>query len=321
MTITLAEAKPLSQDKLTGFVIDEFRKDPILDSMVFDNTVKPQGGETLAYVYNRVTTLPTAAGRAINSEYTPQETKTTAYTVNLKPFGGSFQLDRVIINHEKQVLDHIQFQIQQKVQATRALFADWFVNGDSGATGSLSFDGINDAITGSSTEVTPGSAVDLSTSSNIDSNWKVFLDYLRKMRAKLDGAPTLYMMNRDMFAVFQSVMDRAGINLASKQNYGEEVLQWGSSLVVAVGDKPGTSNPIISTSTATATSGHTSIFAARIGLDGVHAVSPDGGSLVEVFLPDLKIPGAVKTGEVEMVAAVAVKATRSAGVLRKIKIA
>lgn len=321
MTITLAEAKPLSQDKLTEFVIDEFRKDPILDSMVFDNTVKPQGGETLAYVYNRVTTLPTAAGRALNAEYTPQETKTTAYTVNLKPFGGSFQLDRVIINHEKQVLDHIQFQIQQKVQATRALFADWFVNGDSGATGSLSFDGVNDAITGSSTELTPGSAVDLSTSANIDSNWKVFLDYLRKMRAKLDGAPSLYMMNRDMFAVFQSVMDRAGINLASKQNYGEEALQWGPSLVVAVGDKPGTSNPIISTSTATATSGHTSIYAARIGLDGVHAVSPDGGSLVEVFLPDLKAPGAVKTGEVEMVAAVAVKATRSAGVLRKIKIA
>lgn len=321
MTITLAEAKPLSQDKLTEFVIDEFRKDPILDSMVFDNTVKPQGGETMAYVYNRVSTLPTAAGRALNSEYTPQETKTTAYTVNLKPFGGSFQLDRVIINHEKQVVDHIQFQIQQKVQATRALFADWFFNGDAGATGSLSFDGINDAITGSSTEITPSSAIDLSTSANIDSNWKSFLDYLRKMRAKLDGAPTLYAMNRDAFAVFQSVMDRAGINLASKQNYGDEVLQWGSSLVVAVGDKPGTSNPIISTSTATATSGHTSIFATRIGLDGVHGVSPDGGSLVEVFLPDMKTSGAVKTGEVEMVAAVAVKATRSAGVLRKIKIA
>jgi len=321
MTITLAEAKPLSQDKLTEFVIDEFRKDPILDSMVFDNTVKPQGGETMAYVYNRVSTLPTAAGRALNSEYTPQETKTTAYTVNLKPFGGSFQLDRVIINHEKQVVDHIQFQIQQKVQATRALFADWFFNGDAGATGSLSFDGINDAITGSSTEITPSSAIDLSTSANIDSNWKSFLDYLRKMRAKLDGAPTLYAMNRDAFAVFQSVMDRAGINLASKQNYGDEVLQWGSSLVVAVGDKPGTSNPIISTSTATATSGHTSIFATRIGLDGVHGVSPDGGSLVEVFLPDMKASGAVKTGEVEMVAAVAVKATRSAGVLRKVKIA
>jgi hypothetical protein len=31
-------------------------------------------------------------------------------------------------------------------------------------------------------------------------------------------------------------------------------------------------------------------------------------------------PGAVKKGEVEMVAAIAIKATKSAGVLRKIKV-
>lgn len=321
MTITLAQAKNLSQDKLTDFVIDEFRKSALLDLLPFDNTVKPQGGNTLAYVYNRVTTLPTAAGRALNAEYTAQNVVTTPYTVNLKPFGGSFSLDRVIINYEKQVVDWIQFNLQQKIQATRALFHDWFINGDADATGSLAFDGIDVAITGSSTEVTPGTAVDLSTSANIDSNWKVFLDYLRKLRAKLDGAPTLYAMNGDAFAVFQSVMDRAGINLASKQNYGDEALQWGSSIVMSLGDKPGTSNPIIPTSTATATSGHTSIYATRLGLDGVHGVSPDGNSLVETFLPSMTEPGAVKTGEVEMVSAVAIKATRSAGVLRKIKIA
>jgi hypothetical protein len=321
MTITLAEAKNLSQDKLTNYVIDEFRKDALLDALVFDNTVKPQGGSTLAYVYNRVTTLPTAAGRALNTEYTPQNTKTTPYTVNLVPFGGSFTLDRVIINYEKQVVDWIQFNIQQKIQATRALFTDWFINGDAAATGSLAFDGIDQAITGSSTEVIPGSAIDLNSSADIDSNWKVFLDQLRKMRAKLDGAPTLFMMNRDAFAVFQSVMDRAGINLASKQNYGDEVVQWGSSLVMALGDKPGTSNPIIPTSTATATSGQTSVYAVRIGLDGVHAVSPDGSALVQTWLPDMTLPGAVKTGEVEMVSAVAIKATRSAGVIRKILVA
>lgn len=42
MPITLADAKQLSQDKLTNYVIDEFRKSPLLDAMVFDNTVKPQ---------------------------------------------------------------------------------------------------------------------------------------------------------------------------------------------------------------------------------------------------------------------------------------
>ena len=312
--ITLAEAQALSQSKLTGFVIDEFRKSALIDSLPFDNTVKPQGGSTMAYVYNRVTTLPTAASRAINAEYVPEEAKTTPYTVNLKVLGGSFQLDRVIIQNEKQVVDHIQFQLQQKVAATRAKFHDLFINGDSGSV-ATDFDGIDKAITGSSTEVTPTAAIDLSTSTNIDTNWKVFLDALRKMRAKLDGAPTVYLVNSDMFAVFQSVMDRAGINLASKSNYGDEVLQWGSSLIVSLGDKCGTSNPIIPI-----TAGETSIYAARLALDGVHGVSPDGNTLVNQYLPDLTQPGAVKTGEVEMVTAMAVKATRSAGVLRKIKI-
>lgn len=316
MALTLAEAKNLSQSKLTQFLIDEFRKSALLDALTFDNTVKPQGGQTLAYVYNRLTTLPTAATRAINSEYTPQEAKTTPVTVNLKVFGGSFQLDRVIIKHEKQVVDHVQFQLQQKTQATIALFHDLFINGDSGSDANA-FDGLDKALVGSSTELTPGSAIDLSSSSAIDSNWKVFLDYLRKMRAKLDGAPGLITMNGDMFGVFQSVMDRAGINLASKANYGDEVVQWGNALVMAMGDKPGSSNPIIPIN---GTSGETSIYAARLGLDGVHAVSPEGDKVVEQYLPDLTKPGAVKTGEVEMIAAMAIKATRSAGVLRKIKI-
>lgn len=314
MAMTLAQAQNLSQDKLTNYVIDEFRKSALLDMLPFDDTVKPQGGVTLAYTYNRVTTLPTAASRAINSEYSAQEAITTPYTVALKIFGGSFNLDRVLINDEKQVIDLVQFQLQQKSQATRAKFHDMFINGDSGAT-ATDFDGLDKAITGSSTEYTPSSAIDLSTSANIDSNWKVFLDALRKMRASLDGAPTLYMMNQDMYAVFQSVMDRAGINLASKDNYGDEVSQWGPSLVMALGDKAGSSNPIIATST-----GETSIYAVRLALDGVHGVSPEGSGIINTYLPNMTLSGAVKTGEVEMVAAMVLKATRSAGVLRDIKI-
>lgn len=314
MALTLAEAKQLSQDKLTNIVVDEFRKSALLDVMIFDDTVKPQGGESLTYAYNRITTQATAAGRAINSEYGAQETKTTRYTVDLKPFGGSFNLDRVIINHETQVVNHIQFQIEQKIKATRALFADWFINGNSATP--TQFDGINKAITGSSTELEPTTTIDLSTSSNIDTNWKVFLDHLRKLRAKLDGAPSLYMMNTDMFGIFQSVMDRAGINLANKENYGDEVAIWGPSLVMALGDKPGTANPIIGVDAY----GETSIYCARIALDGVHGVSPEGSPLVQIYLPDMTVPGAVKLGEVEMVAAVAVKATKSAGVLRGVQI-
>ncbi len=315
MPITLAQAKELSQDKLTGFVIDEFRKSALLDMLPFDNTAKPQGGTTLAYAYNRVKTLPTAAGRALNTEYLPQEADTQQVSVNLKVFGGAFQVDRVLQSDEKQVVDMVEFQLQQKTRAARALFHDWFINGDSDVD-QWAFDGLDKAVLGSSTDMTPVADIDLSTSGKIDSNWKVLLDSMRRLRAKLDGAPSIWLMNTEMFGVFQSVMDRAGINLASKADYGDEVAQWGPALVMAMGDKPGTASPIIPID-----AGKTAVYVARLALDGVHGVTPDGTSGIRAYLPDMTTPGAVKTGEVEMIAAMALKATRAAGVLRGVKIA
>lgn len=311
MPLTLADVKTLSQDKLTNYVIDEFRKSPLLDAMVFDNTVKPQGGQSMAYVYNRVSTLPTAATRAINSEYEPQETKTKQVTVNLAVFGGSFQIDRVIAEHEKQVIsDLVQFQIAQKTKATRALFCDQFINGNSAAS-SNQFDGLDKAIKSSSTDYTIAEGLDLSTPAKIKENAAATRYHMRKLMAKMDGTPTLAIMSRDMFAVMQSVADESTGYTATRGNLGETMLKYGGITLMDIGDKPGTSDSIISTN---------DIYFVRIGLDGVHAVSPSGSGLVKTYLPNFSEPGAVKTGEVEMVAAMALKATRSAAVLRGIQI-
>lgn len=42
--------------------------------------------------------------------------------------------------------------------------------------------------------------------------------------------------------------------------------------------------------------------------------------MINTYLPNLTEPGAVKKGEVEMVAAIALKNSRKAGVLRNIKV-
>jgi hypothetical protein len=55
-------------------------------------------------------------------------------------------------------------------------------------------------------------------------------------------------------------------------------------------------------------------------MDGFHGISMAGVAPVQTWLPDFTTSGAVKTGEVEMVAAVALKATKAAGVFRKIKV-
>ena len=316
---TLAQAKNLSQDKLTSYVIDEFRKSPLLDAMVFDDTVKPQGGNTMTYVYSRVKTLATAAGRALNAEYTPQQADTEQVKVDLKVFGGSFQIDRVIANYEKQVLDLVQFQLQQKTTATRALFQDWMINGDSAAS-AVAFDGLAKILKGTSTEVTLESAalLDLSSAAKVKENWQSFLYELRQVEKLLDGEPGVILVNNDLFAVFQSVADLSTQFQQTKNEVGTQIVKYGNATIMKMGDKPGTSTSIIPTD---ATTGTTDMYLFRIGLDAVHGVTPEGTKEPKIYLPDMTRPGAVKTGEVEMVAAIAVKATRSAAVLHGIQVA
>lgn len=312
MPLSLAAAKELSQDKLTDIVIDEFRKSPLMDLLTFDNTVKPQGGRSLAYVYNRITTQPTAGGRALNGEYTAQETVTQQYTVNLKVMGGAYEIDRVIAEDETQVVDEVEFQSAQKAKATAASFNDQFINGDS-ADG-VSFDGIDKIVTGSSTEITPATAIALDTANNISTNYKTFLYELRKMVGAMDGAPTAFLMNKDLYTVFQAISDIVPNISFTRDELGNEIGRYGSAVLIALGDKPGTTSPII----ANAADGTTSLYAVRIGLDGVHGVSPEGNKIIRTYAPDMTAPGAVKKGEVEFVGAVAVKATKAVAVLRNI---
>lgn len=315
---TLAQAKNLSQDKLTNYVIDEFRKSPLLDAMVFDDTVKPQGGNTMTYVYNRVKTMATAAGRALNSEYIPQQADTEQVAVNLKVFGGSFSLDRVIANYEKQVLDLVQFQLDQKTRAVRTLFQDWFINGDS-TTDPTAFDGLAKALKGSSTEVTlaDSNLLQLDSAANVKANWQSFLYELRQVEKLLDGEAGVIAVNNDLFAVFQSVADLSNQFQQTKTELGTQIVKYGNATIMKMGDKPGTSTPIIPTD---AEKGTTDMYLFRIGLDAVHGVTPEGTKEPKIFLPDMTRPGAVKTGEVEMVAAMAVKATKSAAVLHGIQV-
>jgi len=317
MAVTLAQAKLNVQDALQMGVIDEFAKSNfILNNITFDDAVSPTGGgATLTYGYTRLITQPTAAFRAINTEYTPQEVTKQRYTVDLKVFGGSFQIDRVLANMGG-IVDEVALQIQQKVKAASALFNDTVINGDS-AVDVNAFDGLEKALTGSSTEYIPSSVIDLSTSSVIDDNWKVFLDELDEFLMNLDGTPSFIGGNTKLIAKIRACARRAGMYQVTKDNFGQQVETYGNIPLVDLGAKPASNDPVVSID---GTTGETSLYAVRLGLDGFHAVSMAGQSPVNIWLPDFKTAGAVKTGEVEMVAAVALKATKAAGVMRKIKV-
>lgn len=316
MAVTLAQARLNVQDDLQAGIIDEFAKSSfILNNIPFADVVSPTGGgATLTYAYTRQITQPTAAFRKVNAEYTPSEVQKQRYTTDLKVFGGAFEIDRIIAGMGG-IVDEVAWQANQKVKAASALFSDTIINGNT-STDEDVFDGLDVALTGSATEINAaGTAIDLSTSANVTTNWQAFLDVLDEFLGELDGTPDALLVNAKMAAKLRAVARRASMYQTTKDNWGRQVEMYGNIPFVDVGAKAGSNDPIIATN-----SNETSIYAVRFGMDAFHAISMAGQPPVKIWLPDFTTAGAVKKGEVEMVAGCALKTTKSCGVLRKIKV-
>lgn len=328
MSITLAQAKAGMTNKIDQAVVDEFRRASfMLDSLTFDDAVSPgTGGSTLTYGYVQLLTPATAAFRAINSEYSAKEAVRTTKTVDLKIFGGKFGIDRVIQNTSG-VVNEMSFQLEQMIKGATNLFHYTVINGDKSVS-SDEFDGLDVMLTGASTEAnSAGSAINLSNSSAVDANYKEFMDTIDIWLAGLDGRPSILAGNGTLISKIKSVARRAGYYTQTEDAFGRKVDAYDGIPLLDLGyywngtaTAPCVANYQATIGTETVT-GMTDLYAVSLGLDGFHAVSPLGGSPINAYLPDLSQPGVVKSGEVEMVAAVVLKSSRKAGVLRRIKVA
>lgn len=332
MPISLAEGKLNAQTDLDVAVIDEFRKTGIIpDSLIFDDAVNPAGGgATLTYGYRRLITQATADTRAINSEYTPQNVTTQHYTTELTVMGGSFEIDRVLAKVGPQASGGIALNIAQKVKSTNAKFADLVINGDTAADANA-FDGLDKALTGSSTEFRAGTVTnwtDFDTNSRAE---HVALDAIDEFLSLLDGTPTVLVGNAKVLARVRAAARRAGMytkdpveGLVGANGRPIERETYGGIVFADAGAKAGSNDPIIPIETrtvGTSQTGLTDLYAYRVALDGFHGVSTVGGQIAQTWLPDFSTAGAVKKGEVELgPVSVALKATKAAAVFRNIKV-
>lgn len=317
MAVTLEQAKLNVQDALQKGVIDEFQKSNFLwNNLTFEDAVSPVGGgATLTYAYTRLKTQPTAAFRAINEEYTAQEVEKERHTVDLAIFGGSFKVDRVIANMGG-IVNECTLQMQQKIKAASALFNDTVINGDR-SQNTKCFDGLDKAIKGSATETALETPIDLSTADAIDNNYMDFLDVVDEALSVMDGTPSALLMNAKMLTKFRAVIRRATAYQETKDSFGRILEMYDGIPLIDLGAKAGSNDPVVGID---ASKGTTSIYAVRFGIDGFHAVSMAGVSPITSRLPNFQEAGAVKEGDVEMVAAVALKATKAAAVLRGIQV-
>lgn len=318
MPITLEQAKVGMTDKVDQSVIDEFRRDSfLLDKLVFDNAVSPgTGGSTLTYAYMQLLTPSMAAGRKLNEEYVPGEALKTKKTADIKIFGGSFQVDRVL--EDTAAKSEIAFQLQQKTKAAANKFHYDFINADS-TIDETAFDGLDKLVTGTSTEYKPADVIDVSDETKITTNAKKLAFAIDTWLSSLDGKPDALFMNRRMKTIMSAVARELKYFTQSEDAFGRKVDNYDGIPMVDLGEYYNGSKTVPCVG-INVTTGETSIYAAQLNLEGTHGISPTGIKIVKTFLPDMKAPGAVKKGEVELLAGIVLKNSKKAGAFRKVKV-
>jgi hypothetical protein len=326
MPVTLAQAKLNTTDDVDVNVIDEFQKQSwLLNNMIFDDVVNGAGaGGTLTYGYQRQITQATAGFRALNAEYTPQETTKQRYTVDLKPLGGSFQIDRVL--NAMAAAAETEFQMRNKIKGANAAFNDAVINGDT-AVDANGFDGLSKALTGSATEVGAAAGTDWTAIAAGNDTAFAALDVVDELLALLDGEPTALLGNALLLSKLRGVARRAGYYSSDVVTFSSgqvRVEQFGNVTLVDMGTKAGSNTdviPVTSKTVNTVAGNYTDLYAVRLGLDGFHGVTMAGQPMVNTWLPDFTTAGAVKTGEVELgPVATVLKATKAAAVRRNIRL-
>ena len=372
MALTLAQAKVGMANKIDQNVIDLVQRDStFMNALTFDDAVSPgTGGSTLTYGYIQTKTPASAAGRAINSEYTAQEAVKEDKTVNLQIMGGSFEIDRVLAANSSKRNDEVAYQVQEKTKATVSRFQYLAINGNKATTNE--FDGLNVLLANTENEFNAAS-VDVSGAMTA-AHAENLCEALDEAIAALDGAPSMILVNTKGKVKLIAAARMLNYFKQDRDEFGRSVDAYGDTPIVDMKDyyngsatvkvipvrataeyrkvtvtsstfatngsfaqsadgylyteSGGTYTKVTTGSYGSSTdyyilvgaAGTTDIYVVRLGLDGLHAVSPQGGVGLNTILPDFNQAGAVHKGEVEIVGAIALKSTKAAAVLRAIKI-
>lgn len=329
MALTLNEMKVAMSDKVSQQVVDIFlRGSEILHLLPFDNCVSPQGGSTLTYSYVQKKLPSVAAFRALNTEYTPGHATIEKKTADLKIFGGSFDIDRVLKQAEGPY-NNMAFQMKEKILAAISLFHYTIINGDA-TTNANEFDGLDKMLAGTTSEYGMDTVIDVSTADKLKANADQFYEALQLLIKETQADALL--MNTRTISKIQTLARILGYKTESEEAFGRKVVSMDGCRFMDLGKhytvsgNAATGNDCvkagISRTVGTAQTGLTDIYGVKFDVnDGFHAASLTGNGAIHQYLPDFTKPGAVKTGEVEMVAATVLKNTAHAGVLRNVKIA
>lgn len=338
MAVTLAQAAVNTLNDVDFNVIDNIRRYSWLwDHIPFDDSTSPgSNGATLTYAYTRLITPAGAGFRSINSEYTPGQAIRQRFSVDLKPLGGAFTLDRVLANLGPQQTNEITFQLSQLTTSAIVRFQQEVILGDT-AVDATGFDGLSKSLTGTVTEKTAGYvagsadwkaatiAGNLATANTRLDELDDFLSLIvpshlgsgdMTQPGAIPAGLKVLLGNTKMIARLRSIVRTAGSYTNDKDDMGRQVESYNGWVMIDIGDRFDGSAPIIPI-----TANATDLYAVTFGLDAFHGVIAAGVPMVQTWMPDFAHAGAVKSGELEIgPLAMTLKNTKAAGVLRSITV-
>ncbi len=146
-------------------------------------------------------------------------------------------------------------------------------------------------------------------------NFKAFLRKIDELLSSLDGQPSAFLCNTKMKIILNAVAREAGMYQLTKDNFGYPIDTYAGIPIIDLGAKAGTNDSVVGYTFGGSAS---DLYAVRLADDGVHAITRKGAPLISVYAPNFNTADEVVKGGVEMVAAVAMKSTKSAAVLRNI---
>ena len=298
--ITLATLALNANNKLAqGFINELITDSVLLDRLQFDNCVEANGS-TLVYGYKRITGGLTAAVRELNSEPTASDLTIAKVTTDLAIFSDSWAMDRVAQAAAPDLYE--QYLTESKNAIIRA-FTNMFINGDPKPAADskpavLGFKGLKTLLASGDTEVT--ATTDISTVTQASALG--FAQDMDNMLATLMRKPDLLLVSSATKTKINAVCRALGLGTTSPDTAGHQVSTWDGIQIAELRDD--------------AVCG-TDVYAVCLGMDAVHGVTLKGDNAVTVSVPDWTSPGAIKKGDAELVAAIALKNTRAAGVLHQ----
>lgn len=304
--ITLEDVRNSTPDKYTGEMINEFRRDQLLDSIVFDDNAQ-QNGSSMFYTYNRIESLISSSFRKINERFKEGKTTTSLQSVELAIMGTVFNMDRVLIDtmiNKQTAVSALDTQLRNAIMATRMNFSDAFFNSKKDETGA--FDGIDVIAEKYGRVVNSEEPLDLRTDVNDGEFMTRVSKLITSLRAQ-GGIKRVIAFDED---ALQYVFDRIAFNRSfittSTNDLGQTVYSFKGAQFIHTGQASNSDDVI-----KTASDGTTSMYGVAFGQEATLAVT----GFPEIFrlrVPNFEnLPEEIVRVGVEAVISPVVKDTRS----------